>query len=163
MQSKYRPTQGRWDVFPRRVGVVDHVNTEKSVLHFIVDRTIHGVIPLADLATQFKEGDAIAVKLSKYSTKNGQTYRVLHAEATDEMPSAQVWKQFNDQVRVSNGMGFTRGDVFIPPPLVAEHHIQDGQSVSGAAILNFNKKRQNWGWKAISLVLEGAALPTSLT
>jgi hypothetical protein len=158
-----RPTQGRWDVFPRRVGVVDHVNTEKSVLHFIVDRTIHGVIPLADLATQFKEGDAIAVKLSKYSTKNGQTYRVLHAEATDEMPSAQVWKQFNDQVRVSNGMGFTRGDVFIPPPLVAEHHIQDGQSVSGAAILNFNKKRQNWGWKAISLVLEGAALPTSLT
>ncbi len=146
-----RPTQGRWDVFPRRVGVVDHVNTEKNVLHFIVDRTIDGVIPLADLATQFKEGDAIAVKFSKYSTKKGQTYRVLHAEATGDMPSAQVWKQFNEEVRVSNGMGFTLGDVFIPPPLVAEHHIQDGQSVSGAAILNFNKKRQNWGWKAISL------------
>jgi hypothetical protein len=137
------------------------VNTEKSVLHFIVDRTIDGVIPLADLATQFKVGDAIAVQLSKYSTKNGPTYRVLHAEATDEMPSAQVRKQFNDEVRVSNGMGFTLGDVFIPPPLVAEHHIRDGQSVSGVAVLNFNRRRQNWGWKAISLVLEGAALPTS--
>jgi len=156
-----RPTQGRWDVFPRRIGVVDHVNTEKGVLHFIVDRTIDGVIPLADLATQFKVGDAIAVQLSKYSTKNGPTYRVLHAEATDEMPSAQVRKQFTDEVRVSNGMGFTLGDVFIPPPLVAEHRIRDGQSVSGVAVLNFNRRRQNWGWKAISLVLEGAALPTS--
>lgn len=149
-----RATQSRWDVFPERVGVVDHVNTERQILHFIVDRAIDGVIPLADLSTQFKEGDAIAVKLSRYSKKNGTAYRVLHAEATFEIPSTQVWKQFSDSIRVSNGMGFTRGDIFIPPPLVADHQIHDGQTVTGAAILCFNKKRQNWGWKAISLVSE---------
>lgn len=88
---------------------------------------------------------------------------MLHAEATDEMPSAQVWKQFSDAVRVSNGMGFTSGDIFISPPLIEEHGIHDGQTVSGTAVLSFNKKRQNWGWKAISLVLEGAILRTSLT
>ena len=158
-----RATQGRWDVFPERVGVVDHVNIEKNVLHFIIDRTTDGVVPLADLSGKFKEGEAIAVKLSRYSTKKGATYRVLYAEATDEMPSAQVWKQFSDAVRVSNGMGFTSGDIFISPPLIEEHGIHDGQTVSGTAVLSFNKKRQNWGWKAISLVLEGAILRTSLT
>jgi hypothetical protein len=155
--TEVRATQGRWDVFPERIGVVDHVNSEKNVLHFIVDRTIDGVIPLADLSHQFREGDAIAVKLSKYSAKKGQAYRVLHAEATDEMPSTQVLKQFSEEVRISSGMGFTPTDTFIPPPFVVEHRIQDGQTVSGIAILNFNKKRQSWGWKAISLVLEMAS------
>ena len=103
------------------------------------------------------------MKLSMYSSKKGHAFRVLHAEATDETPSSQVWKQFSEEVRVSNGMGFTLSDIFIPPPFVAEHRIQDGQTVSGAAILNFNKKRQNWGWKAISLVPEESAVPTSLT
>lgn len=158
-----RATQARWDVFPERVGVVDHVNTERNVLHFIVDRAIDGVIPLADLSTHFKEGDAIMVKLSRYSTKNGAAYRVLHAEATDKVPSTQIWKQFSDSVRVSNGMGFTLGDIFIPPPLVAVHQIHDGQTIAGAAVLCFNKKRQNWGWKAISLVSETAGVPTRLT
>lgn len=147
-----RRTQNQWDVFPERVGVVDHVNTEKKVLHFIVDRNIDGVMPLFDLSDPFKEGDAIAVKLSRFSTKKGDTYRVLHAEPTDKMPSTLVRKDFSEEVRLSNGMGFTASDIFISPPLVDEYQIHDGQKVSGTAILNFNKKRQTWGWKAILLV-----------
>ena len=158
-----RATECQWDVFPERVGVVDHVNLDKGVLHFIVDQEIDGVIPLAELSTQFEEGSAIAVKLSKYSTKKGQVYRIVHAKPTDKTPSTQVLKQFSEEVRVFNGMGFTTTDIFIPPPFVAEHRLQDGQRVCGVAILNYNKKRQNWGWKAISLALEdvAASLPHS--
>ena len=146
-----RPTPDRWDVFPTRVGVVDHVNKEKQVLHFIVDRTIDGIIPLTELPAPFREGDAIAVKVSKRSTDKGTTYRVLHAEATHERPAPQVRKEFNEAVRLSNGMGFTDSDIFIPPPLVVECQLLDGQKVAGTAILNFNKKHRSWGWKAISL------------
>lgn len=146
-----RPIQDRWDVFPTRVGVVDHVNKEKQVLHFIVDRTIDGVIPLAELPGPFREGDAIAVKVSKRSTDKGTMYRVLHAEATHERPGPQVRKEFNEAVRLSNGMGFTDSDIFIPPPLVVECQVLDGQKVAGTAILNFNKKHRSWGWKAIAL------------
>jgi hypothetical protein len=148
-----RPTQARWDVFPTRIGVVDHVNTEKHILHFIVDRTINGVIPFAELSSQFKEGDAIAVKLSKRTTPKGTTYRVLHAEATDEIPSPQVRKEFSEVVRLTDHMGFTDNDIFIPPPLVIECKVIDGQRISGIAILNFNKKHQSWGWKAIGLAV----------
>lgn len=146
-----RPTQERWDVFPRRVGVVDHVNQERQVLHFIVDRTIDGVIPLSEMPSPISEGDAIAVKVSKRSTEKGTVYRVLHAEATHERPGPQVLKEFNEAVRVSNGMGFTDSDIFIPPPLVVERQLLDGQKVGGTAILNFNKKRQSWGWRAVAL------------
>ncbi|MBC7705174.1 MAG: tetratricopeptide repeat protein [Rhodoferax sp.] len=152
--SELRCVQTLWDVFPERVGVVDHVNTERNVLHFIVDREIDGVISLSDLSASFKEGCAIAVKLSRYLTNKGKAFRVLHAQATDELPSPLIRKEFREEVRLSNGMGFTPSEIFIPPPLVAENRIHDGQKVSGTAILNFNKKRQNWGWRAISLVAE---------
>lgn len=146
-----RTTQDRWDVFPTRVGVVDHVNKEKQVLHFIVDRTMDGVIPLVELPGPFREGDAIAVKVSKRSTDKGTMYRVLHAEATHERPGPQVRKEFNEACRLSNGMGFTDSDIFIPPPMVVECQLLDGQKVAGTAILNFNKKHRSWGWKAIAL------------
>lgn len=152
-----RATQARWDVFPTRIGVVDHINTERHVLHFIVDQAINGVISLAELPGHFREGNAIAVKVSKRSTAKGTTYRVLHAEATNEIPSPQVRKEFSEEVRLSNGMGFTDNDIFIPPPLVVACQILDGQKISGTAILKFNKKHQSWGWKAIGL----AALPQS--
>jgi hypothetical protein len=38
--------------------------------------------------------------------------------------------------------------------LVVEHHIEDGQEISGTAVLSFNKKRGHWGWKAISIANE---------
>lgn len=154
-----RPTQDRWDIFPTRVGVVYHVNNEKQVLHYVVDRTIAGVIPLAVLPGPCRDGDAIVVKVSKRSTDKGMVYRVLHAEATDEKPSLQVRKSFAEAVRVSNGMGFTDSDIFIPPPLVAEFQLLDGQKVAGMAILNFNKKHGCWGWKAIALEASFALNP----
>jgi hypothetical protein len=78
-------------------------------------------------------------------------YRVLYAEASDEKPSTQTRKDFDEAVRLSNGMGFTDSDIFIPPPLVVECQLLDGQKVAGTAILNFNKKHGSWGWKAIAI------------
>jgi len=45
-------------------------------------------------------------------------------------------------------MGFTPDDVFIPPPLMQAQGIADGDQVTGVALLNLNKKRNTWGWKA---------------
>ena len=56
-----------------------------------------------------------------------------------------------EEVSMLNGMGFTESEIFIPTHLVLEHRLKDGQTVSGTAVLNFNKKRGNWGWKALSI------------
>ncbi len=149
-----RDSESSWDVFPETIGIVDHVNHERRVLHFIVDRDIDGVVPLSDLSDTFVEGDAIAVRLSSFTSKHGLAYRVHQASATKKQPSANIKKLFCEKVRVSNGMGFTDSDIFLSPPLVVEHHIEDGQEISGTAVLSFNKKRGHWGWKAISIANE---------
>jgi hypothetical protein len=146
-----RKSDNRWDVFSEQIGVVDHVNKDRNVIHFIIDKEVEGVVSFADLADTFSEGDAIAVKLVSYTSAKGKVHRVLNAVATDQIPSKLVKKQFCEVVRVSNGMGFTENDIFISPSLVSEQQIKDGQKISGEAVLNYNKKRENWGWKAITL------------
>jgi tetratricopeptide (TPR) repeat protein len=152
-----RNSTTQWDIFREqdvladKIGIVDHVNREKGVLHFIVDREIDGVVPLSALGESFSEGDSIALWLSRYTSKNGTAYLVHRANASDKQPGSDIRKLFCEEVRVSNGMGFTESDIFVTPPLVSRHRLEDGQRVSGTAVLSFNKKRGNWGWKAISI------------
>lgn len=147
-----RSAEQKWDIFVEKIGVVDHINKEKGIIHFIIDRNINGLVSLAGLAEACKEGDAIAVKLSQYISKKGKEYRVIHANITNQTPSLLIKKQFCEDVRVSNGMGFTESDIFISPPLINKYQILDEAQVSGIAVLSYNKKRANWGWKAVSIV-----------
>jgi hypothetical protein len=52
---------------------------------------------------------------------------------------------------VSNGLGFTNSDVFIDRPLIEKYNIENDAKVAGKAVINFNKKRATWGWKALSI------------
>jgi len=52
---------------------------------------------------------------------------VHQAWSTDKQPDAHVKKAFCEEVRVSNGMGFTETDIFVAPPLVTEHGVEDGR------------------------------------
>lgn len=146
-----REAESDWDVFPDLIGVVDHVNRSKGVIHFIVSREIDGVITFSELGDSISEGDSLALRISRYMSKNGSAYRVLRARASDKQPGSDIMKQFCEEIRISNGMGFTESDVFVAPPLVTMHGLKDGQRLSGMAVLSFNKKRGNWGWKAISI------------
>lgn len=146
-----RDVKSQWDIFPESIGVVDHINHEKGILHFIVNREIDGVVALAELGESVSEGDSIALRLSSYMAKHGPAHRIHQAHISDKQPASDIRKQFCEEVRVTNGMGFTESDVFVAPSLVSKHGLEDGRQVSGTAILSFNKKRSTWGWKAISI------------
>ncbi|UJS23187.1 DUF7017 domain-containing protein [Thiothrix winogradskyi] len=140
-----------WDIFTVEIGVIDHVNMERGVIHFIVNRNIDGVVPIRDLEEECKEGDAIAVKLFKHTSKKGIEHRVIHAAITNLTPSELIRREFFEEVHVTNGMGFTKSNIFISPPLITEYQVIDGQKISGVAILNYNRKKSSWGWRAISI------------
>lgn len=140
-----------WDVVPAQVGVIDHINEDKQVAHVIVARDVDGVLPLSALAGPIHVGETVAVRLAIYMSKQGERYRILSAEPTSEPPDAAVLKPFESTVRASGSMGFTDNDIFIPPDLMKTSGVTDGGMVSGLALLNFNKKRKQWGWKAISV------------
>jgi len=148
-----REQGNQWDAFVEQIGVVDHVNETKKLLHFMVDRRIDGVIPFSDLVGRFNEGDAIAVKVAQYTSKQGTRYRVLTATNTDAKPPESLIRPFREEVRILNQLGFTKSDIFIPPPIIEQAAINDGDTIEGLAILNYNKKRNEWGWKALSIEL----------
>ncbi|AYO16490.1 tetratricopeptide repeat protein [Vibrio owensii] len=146
-----RASQQDWDVFPEVVAVVDHVNHKKEVFHFIASRTVHGVAQLSDLEVSPREGDSVAIKVAQYKVKGAARIRVLSISGTELSPDQSVYKTFSSEVRESNGMGFTDSDIFISPPLMSKHAIEDGDCVCGSAVLSLNKKRGEWGWKALTI------------
>lgn len=138
-----------FDVFAETIGVIDQVNAAKGVLHFMAGVDAHGVYPLADYAGAAVLGGGVALRLAQCrSAKRGAFVRALTAAPSAATPGTKVCRVFTNSVRVDKGMGFTEDGIFIPPDLVAAH-VNDGDFVSGVAVLNYNKKRQTWGWRAI--------------
>ena len=140
-----------FDIFSETVGIIDHVNRSKNLLHFIASRDAHGVVSLADYDGEAAVGDSIALKLAAFRSRKGPGIRAISAAPTNSAPGTHICKPFSATVRVSNGMGFTDDDIFIPPDLVTAHAIDDEDATTGVAVLNYNKKRQVWGWKAITI------------
>lgn len=146
-----RESAKSWDTFIEKVGVIDHVNHQKELIHFLVDKEIDGVVPFSEFKSNCDVGDVISLRLSRYTTMQGTRYRVMTVEKTDMEAPSSLRVPFHERVRVSNELGFTDNDIFIPPPLVIKTNIQDGDIISGVAILSYNRKRGVWGLKAISV------------
>lgn len=138
------------DIVPSRVGVIDHINHERSLIHVVVARGIDGTCPISLYRGQATIGDTVAVRLAQHHSKSGLRTRIVEIESTDQAPSPDVCRQFRDATNVTpNGLGFTRGDIFIPSHMITAEEIQAGDLVEGIAIASFDKKRGKWGMKAI--------------
>jgi len=151
LQFSKRDSGFDWDIFSEQIGIVDHVNKSKSLIHVVIKRGIETVIPFNELPKLFKIGDAVLIKVSQSNSKNGIRTRAIDCKETNHVPSSSIFKPFSETVRVSNGLGFTENDIFIDRPLIERFSIEDGGSVSGHAVINFNKKRSTWGWKALTI------------
>ena len=74
----------------------------------------------------------------------------------DKRPDSLSWdlfeqKEFREKLRVQNNMGFTKNNIFIPPPLITANNLQDGETWSGLALKMYDQKKKKFGWKAISI------------
>ena len=154
LQFSKRDSGVDWDIFPEKIGIVDHVNNSKSLIHVVIKQGLETVIPFKELPKVFKVGDAALIRVSQSNSKNGIRTSAVECKETNQTPSSLIFKPFSETVRVSNGLGFTENDIFIDRPLIEGFGIEDGASVSGHAVINFNKKRSTWGWKA--LIIEDA-------
>ena len=138
-----------FDIFPETIGVIDSINADKGLLHFMAGVDAQGTYSLAEYAGTASLGGSVAIRLATYHSKRGAFVRALTVRPSAEPAGPNICKPFKDAVRVDKGMGFTPDGVFIPPDLVSAHGLGDEDFVSGTAVLSHNKKRQTWGWKAI--------------
>lgn len=138
------------DIIPFQVGIIDHINHEKSLIHVIIARGVDGTCPNSLHPGQPKIGAAVVVRIAQHHSKTGLRTRILEIAPTEQSPSPDVCRPFRDATNVTpRGLGFTRGDIFIPPHMITAEGIQASDLVEGVAIASFDKKRAKWGMKAI--------------
>lgn len=150
-----RPDGAQDDIVGETIGVIDHVNHAKGLLHFVVAKGIDGTLPLAEFSGRAELGRPIAVRIVRFHDRRGPRTRTLSGKPAEGPVPAGVMKSFGDTVEVRNGLGFTSAGIFIPPDIVASANVADGAKVAGVAVINFDKKRNSWGWKAISVLGSG--------
>jgi hypothetical protein len=145
------------EAVPELNGVIDHVNDAKALAHFVVAKGIDGTFPIADLEGEAAIGNAIAVRIARYRSRTGERTRTLSVRLSTHSPGPNVLKPFNEDVEVRNGLGFTPAGIFIPRDMVSALDLSDGDNIAGKAVINFDKKRNAWGWKALTAELLGKA------
>lgn len=147
---KDRNNGKNWDQIPKYIGVIDHVNYEKQLAHFLVDKTIDGILHFKDFPIKFEIGDFVELQISEYHSKKGKGFRAISCKSTKQIPD-QIVKNFEGCIREVNGLGFTDDDIFIDRELMMYHNLQDRDCIEGMAVLSYNKKRRSWGWKALKI------------
>jgi len=135
---------------PEELIVVEFVNDNKSMLNFVKDRRKFGFFNYSGHLDIPQIGDQLKVRFNG----DGQDgfYKILTAKKSDSILTSEAIKDFEGILKVISpqNFGFIE-DIFIEPKIIEEKKLTDGQPVNGRALLSFNKKKNEWGWKAIEL------------
>ena len=135
---------------PEELIVVEFLNENKNILNFVKDKQKFGFFNYSGHLTKPQIGDILMVRFNG----GGQElfYKILTAKKADSNLTSEAIQNFEGTLKVisSQKFGFVT-DIFIEPKIIAEKQLNDGEIVKGRAILSFNKKKNEWGWKAIEI------------
>lgn len=138
-----------WDIFKEQRGVILYVNESKNLYHAVIDGPIDIAIPFSFFDEILKPGDFVIVKL--FTNHKGHS-RPLQAQKTEQTPGHQIFRRFEkESLRISGGPGFTDSGIFIPPDMVVKYHLTETLIVSGFAVLNYERKKLRWSWRALDM------------
>lgn len=135
---------------PEEIVAVEFVNENKSMLNFVKDKRKFGFFNYSGNLTKPRIGDLLKVRFNG----DGQDgfYKILSAKKAEYNLKSEAVKDFEGTIKVISpqNFGFIE-DIFIETKMIEERAITAGQLVKGRAILSFNKKKNEWGWKALEI------------
>lgn len=137
---------------PEEIAVVEFVNRDKKMLNFIINLKRYGFLKYDGFFKEVNIGDIIAVRLDSRSSDG--YYAALTLQQTDKKPDNSVLKNFEGRldIRNDNPFGFVE-NIMVDSKLIQEYRLNNGDFIKGTAIASFNKKKQEWGWKVVSLTM----------
>ncbi len=129
---------------------VEFVNENKNMLNFVKDKQKFGFFNYSGHLTKPQIGDLLKVRFNGEG-QNG-FYKILTAKKTASNETSEAIKDFEGIIKVISpqNFGFVE-DIFIEAKIIEGSKLTDGQLVKGRAILSLNKKKNEWGWKAIEI------------
>lgn len=137
------------DIAQRKV-VVENVNHEKSILNFIGLDYEKGYCKFNKSLRKVKAGDVLLVRIK--STGFEGRYNLLSAKILNEKYLEGILKHFAGEVIKPTNKAFAFIDgMFVTPEVCSKYRLDDGEYVTGKAMISYNKKKEEWGWKVISI------------
>lgn len=135
---------------PEVVVVVEFVNADKKMVNFVKDRQTSGFFNFSGLINKPAVGDILKVRFNG-ELQNGFNTALTVKKCQDDVKT-EVLKSFegNLEQRPDNKFGFC-DNVFIDAGILKNLNLTNGEHIKGTAMISFNKKKNEWGWKAIRI------------
>ncbi|MEQ3665658.1 hypothetical protein [Olleya sp.] len=128
---------------------IEYVNDSKKVVNFIKNKEMFGYFSYKHLNINPEVGSVYKVRLNPIGEEG--FFKVLTIKLSSQSVSESVsFVSGNLRILENNNFGFIQ-DVFITPDLISNNHLKNGDIVNATTILSFNKKRNEWGWKAFKI------------
>lgn len=155
------------DKFDKVLAVVDNINQEKNLFHFVANKTIHGIVRFRETDLRPTEGDVFEVRIAKKTDRkrNKVIYKAIELEETSERPGNLVksiqgtlelkykiggyTRDFSDldedEIReIKPDFGFVN-DFYVPKYILKKFNISCDCNVTAKAVFSGEK------WKIIEL------------
>lgn len=143
-----RESDRQLDIFTRQVGVIDHINNQKNLVHILINKQTDCVIEAKKINFPIQLCTIVDVYLAQNDNKK-YVVRIYPSHSTE----STCLKTFSGQCRltVSGEIGFV-DEIYVSADLIQQYNIGDDELLTGTAVLNYDKKQRKWGWKAIKII-----------
>ncbi|QKG59208.1 hypothetical protein GKZ68_21250 (plasmid) [Hymenobacter sp. BRD128] len=147
-----RPTGTLWDVVPAQIAVVTNLSPDKARAFFTAAPGQYGAIQLAEVNLgSIQPGDSVQVRLLAREKDGVVRHTVLAAESTSATAPASVCRSFKGPLRLhAKGFGFA-DNIFLPPHVITQWGLAEGNEVSGWAALTHNRVKSKDEWSAVRI------------
>lgn len=134
---------------PEHIITIEFVNRDKQMITFVKNRNHHGFFSYKSYLQRPEIGEVYKARFSEVS-KDG-FHKLLSITKANESDQPEALKKFEGDLQVNEkgNFGFV-DDVFFDPTTIQKMNLKNEQKISGTAILSFNKKKEQWGWKFLN-------------
>ena len=150
---KIAPREGEaWDVLTREVGIVNGINNEKGSFTVVLPNLKEVSVSFSKKKKLSAElGDSVLVYYFDKKSSNKPLHGQYWEKSDQEVESLK--KEFDETVKSfldEKGYGFTDSGIFIKAN-ICKGKIQSGDHVKGVSVKTYNRRKESWGWSAISI------------
>ncbi len=130
--------------------IVEFVNKDKKMISFVKDKQTNGYFKYSGLINRPTVGDILKVRFNG-GLQNGFNKVFTVTKCKDDVET-DVLKSFEGAFEQLPNTDFGFCDhVFINPRILNDLDLSIGDYIKGTAIISYNKKKNEWGWKAIRI------------
>jgi len=132
------------------VVLISFVNKDKKIGHFIASNDFQGFFKYDRFASDLRTGDLIKVRFKEMKAE-GPSYLYSIDKYTESEMFPGLKESFSGTLKVNDKEGFGFVDhVFIPKNIIDKAGIAVSKEVKGQCIRNYDRKKEKWGWVAVS-------------